>query len=149
MLDLVIRGGQVVSPHGVGSWDVAIKGEQIVAVAAPGTLTDDVGRVIDAEGKIVVPGGIDPHTHCKWNVPTPSGPPGFSADPAQVSRAALFGGTTTLIAFADWRQGESLQQTLERREADWNRQCYTDYAYQVMLLGALATADVVRLAATR
>jgi dihydropyrimidinase len=138
MLDLVIRGGQVVTPQGVGSWDVAIKGEQIVAVAAPGTLTDDVGRVIDAEGKIVVPGGIDPHTHCKWNVPTPSGPPGFSADPAQVSRAALFGGTTTLIDFADWRQGESLQETIERREADWEGQCYTDYAYHIMLLGAVA-----------
>ena len=35
MLDLVIRGGQVVTPWGVGNWDVAVQGEKIVAVAAP------------------------------------------------------------------------------------------------------------------
>ena len=59
MLDYVIRGGQVVTPWGVGDWDVAIQGEKIVAVAAPGTLSGDIGRVIDATGKIVIPGGIE------------------------------------------------------------------------------------------
>ena len=63
MLDLIIRGGQVVTTWGVGDWDVAVQGEKIVAVAAPNTLTDDVTRVIDATGKIVVPGGIEPHAH--------------------------------------------------------------------------------------
>ena len=38
MIDLVIRGGSVVTPDGVGVWDVAIEGERIAAVAAPGTL---------------------------------------------------------------------------------------------------------------
>ena len=46
MLDLVIKGGQVVTPMGVGEWDVAIEGEKIVAVAAPGALPDEAGRVI-------------------------------------------------------------------------------------------------------
>ena len=41
MLDLVIRGGQVITPQGVGTWDVGIEGERIVAVAAPGTLSGD------------------------------------------------------------------------------------------------------------
>jgi D-hydantoinase len=136
MLDLVIRSDRVVTPHGVGAWDVAIQGEQIVAVTAPGTLTDDVARTIDATGKIVVPGGIDPHTHCKWPVPFPGGEATLSAGPEQVSQAALFGGTTTLIDFAAWEQGESLQQTIERRDEDWRGQCYTDYAFHVMLLGA-------------
>ena len=45
MLDLVIRGGQVVTPHGVGAWDVGVEGERIVAVAAPGTLPAEAGRV--------------------------------------------------------------------------------------------------------
>ncbi len=136
MLDLVIKSDRVVTPHGVGTWDVAIQGDQIVAVAAPGTLTGDVARTIDATGKIVVPGGIDPHTHCKWPVPFPGGEFSLSAPPEQVSRAALFGGTTTLIDFAAWEQGESLQQTIERRDEDWRGQCYTDYAFHVMLLGA-------------
>src|SRR5262249_2386858 len=61
MLDLIIRGGKVVTPGGVGAWDVAVQGEQIAAIAEPGTLTRDVGRVIDAAGKIVVPGRIEPH----------------------------------------------------------------------------------------
>ena len=136
MLDLVIKSDRVVTPHGVGTWDVAIQGDQIVAVAAPGTLTGDVARTIDATGKIVVPGGIDPHIHAKWHVPFPGGEATLSAPPEQVSRAALFGGTTTLIDFAAWEPGESLQQTIERRDADWRGQCYTDYAFHVMLLGA-------------
>ena len=136
MLDLVIRGDRVVTPHGVGAWDVAIQGERIVAVAAPGTLTDDVGRTIDATGKIVVPGGIDPHTHCKWPVPFPGRQTTLSAPPEQVSRAALFGGTTTLIDFAAWEPGETLRQTIERRDGDWRGRCYTDYAFHVMLIGA-------------
>jgi dihydropyrimidinase len=48
MLDLVIRGGQVVTPAGVGAWDVGIEGERIVALALPGTLSAESARVIDA-----------------------------------------------------------------------------------------------------
>ncbi|MGH7311040.1 MAG: hypothetical protein ACREK6_20365, partial [Candidatus Rokuibacteriota bacterium] len=62
MLDLVIRGGQVVTPQGAGAWDVGVQDDRIAAVAAPGTL-GEAGRVIDATGKIVVPGGVEPHTH--------------------------------------------------------------------------------------
>ena len=58
MLDLIIRGGQVVTPWGVGNWDVAVQGEKIVAVALEGTLPGEVGRVLDATGKVVAPGGI-------------------------------------------------------------------------------------------
>lgn len=43
MLDLVIRGGQVVTPQGVGAWDVGLEGERIVAVAVPGTLPREAG----------------------------------------------------------------------------------------------------------
>ena len=63
MLDLVIRGGRVVTPQGVGSWDVGIQGERIAALAEPGTLPKDAARVVDATGLIVVPGGVEPHTH--------------------------------------------------------------------------------------
>src|SRR5918992_756858 len=136
MLDLVVRSDRVVTSHGVGAYDVAVQGDKIVAVAAPGTLTGDVARTVDATGKIVVPGGIDPHTHCHWPVPFPGGATTLSAGPEQVSRAALFGGTTTLIDFAAWETGESLQQTIKRRDQDWKGQCYTDYAFHVMLIGA-------------
>ena len=70
MLDLIIKGGTVVTPGGVGRKDVGIQGEQIVAVAAPGVLDEiGAGEVIDATNMIVLPGGIEPHAHI--NVPVP------------------------------------------------------------------------------
>ncbi len=133
MIDILIRGDRVVTPNGVGAWDVAVAGEKICAVAAPGTIREaDAARVIDARGMIVIPGGIDPHIHCKF------GQPGghVSAPPDQVSRAALHGGTTTLLDFALWARDETLQQTIEKRDADcWKGQCYCDYGFHVLLTG--------------
>ena len=99
MLDLIIKGGQVVTPWGVGDWEVAVQGEKIVGVAAPGTFTEEVGRVVDASGKIVVPGGIEPHAHIAAPF-VAHGQNQSTAPPDQVSRAALFGGTTTQIGRA-------------------------------------------------
>ena len=62
MLDLVIKGGQVVTPQGAGFWDIGVQGEQIVAVALPGTLGES-GRTIDVEGRpveVVTTGRHDP-----------------------------------------------------------------------------------------
>jgi dihydropyrimidinase len=135
MFDLVIRGDQVVTPHGVGAFDIGIQGETIAAVARHGTLMGaNAGRVIDATGRIVIPGGIDPHIHCKWQSP---GNQYFSAPPIHVSRAALFGGTTMFVDFAIWRNGETLQESIEKRESDWRGQCHCDYAYHVLLNGQI------------
>ena len=55
MFDTVIKNGQVVTPQGVGSWDIGIVGEQIAAVGLPDSLPTESSRVIDAAGKTVVP----------------------------------------------------------------------------------------------
>src|SRR5205814_5777663 len=68
MLDMLIQGGRVVTPAGAGDWDVGVVGEKIVCVAFPGVLPAEVSRVIDARGKIVVPGGIETHAHAVANV---------------------------------------------------------------------------------
>ncbi len=136
MLDLIIRGGQVVTPEGVGAWDVGVDGERIVAVAAAGTLPADSARVIDATGKLVIPGGIDPHVHTGWPIPALGGGVMLSAGPGQVSAAALCGGTTTLADFAVWEAGMSLAQAIARKQEVW-REGYTDYALHVMLQGAV------------
>src|SRR2546425_13230628 len=101
MLDLVIKGGQVVMPHGVATLDIGVQGEKIVALGAPGTLTEDAGRVVDAGGKIVVPGGIEPHAHISIPVPEQwSGRPDVMTQPPEAaSRAAAFGGVTTIVDF--------------------------------------------------
>ena len=75
MFDLILRYGTVVTPHGTSQQDVAISGETISAITSPGTIDDtQAKRVIDVNGKIVMPGGIDPHVHCKWIMPMPDGP---------------------------------------------------------------------------
>ncbi len=62
MLDLLVTNGRVVTPHGAGAWEIAVEGERIVAVTPPGTFRE-AARTIDAAGMIVVPGGVEPHTH--------------------------------------------------------------------------------------
>jgi N-acyl-D-aspartate/D-glutamate deacylase len=65
MLDYLIQGGTVID--GTGSpgrrADVAIRDGRIVAVAEPGHITEEATRVVDATGKVVCPGFVDPHTH--------------------------------------------------------------------------------------
>ena len=63
MPDILITGGQVVTPSGVGALDIAITGQSISSLAEPGSIPAKDARVIDASGKIVVPGGIEPHAH--------------------------------------------------------------------------------------
>ncbi|HKV55556.1 MAG TPA: hypothetical protein VJN94_13055 [Candidatus Binataceae bacterium] len=62
MLDLIIRNGQVVTPQGVARWTVGVQGEQIAYVGIDDPALQ-AGRTIDAAGKLIVPGGIEPHAH--------------------------------------------------------------------------------------
>ncbi len=138
MLDLVIRSDRVVTPTGVSACDVAIQDGKIAAVASPGTFeSGSTRRLIDATGKIVMPGAIDPHVHCKWYSPLPDGTVLKTDPPSVVSRAALYGGTTTMIDFARWTHGKTIQQAIADRHEDWTGQCYCDYSFHLMIEGAL------------
>jgi dihydropyrimidinase len=136
--DLLIRGDRVVTPTGVGAYDVAVKGETIAAVAVAGTVDPSQAlRTIDARGQIVIPGGVDPHVHCAWFAPQPDGTV-LKTEPVSVSsRAALFGGTTTLIDFARWMPGTTIRESIDQRLTDWTDQCYCDYSFHLMLGGSL------------
>src|SRR5580704_4620441 len=134
MLDIIIQGGEVVTPQGVIQCDVAIAGETIAAIAAPGALpAQSAGRVIDASGRIVMPGGIDPHVHLHHAWTKPDGTALITAGPDQVGRAALFGGTTTFIDFAYWRDGVSAFEAVEARDRDFVGKSPCDWAYHIML----------------
>ncbi len=65
MLDYLIRGGTVIDGTGTAGRpaDVAIRDGRIVALAAPGSVTEEASQVVDASGKVVCPGFVDPHTH--------------------------------------------------------------------------------------
>src|SRR6058998_1309208 len=152
MLDLVIKGGQVVMPHGVAALDVGVHGEKIVALGAPGTLTEDAGRVVDAGGKIVVPGGIEPHAHISIPVPEQwSGRPDVMTQPPEAaSRAAAFGGVTTIVDFAGdltltpdpHARRVSIAEAVERRRAVFRGHAYTDFAFHYILAGEVAPQTV-------
>ncbi len=123
MTDLIITGGQVVTPNGVGEWDVVIEGEKIVAVCLPGTINPENAKVIDAQGKIVVPGGIEPHAH----IGGPRQPERSGANP--VSLAAIWGGTTTVLDFANQVPGHDLYHAIDEARDRWHGNAYTDYSY--------------------
>jgi len=102
MIDLVVRGGIVVTASGSRQADVAIEGGRITAIEAdlrgPAAAAD---RVIEADGLLVLPGAIDVHTHMR--VATDAEPDRFFQD----SVAAAFGGTTTFLAFNNPGTGSS------------------------------------------
>jgi dihydropyrimidinase len=134
MFDLIIRGGDVVTPQGVVNGDVAISGEAIAAIAAAGALSaESADRVIQAKGHIVMPGGIDPHVHLHHVWIKPDGTPLVTAGPEQVGRAALHGGTTTFIDFAYWRDGATAREAVETRDKDFVGKSPCDFAYHIML----------------
>jgi dihydropyrimidinase len=148
MLDLLIRGGIVVTPEDVGERDVGVQDGAIVAVTWPGTLPADAGRVIDARGKIVLPGGIEPHAHIAIPVPKAwAGRPEVMTQPPEAaSRAAAFGGVTTIIDFAGnlnpapdaASSQESILQVVEGRRQVFRGHAYTDFAFHYILAGQVA-----------
>jgi dihydropyrimidinase len=131
MLDMIIKGARVVTPSGVGEWDIGISGEKIAAVGLPGLLPEENSTIIDAAGKIVVPGGIEPHAHAAANVQPGarqlvSGTP--NAGPADHSLGAIWGGTTTVIDFAPVPNEGDLLKGIHDFLAPWQGNAYTDYS---------------------
>jgi dihydropyrimidinase len=135
MFDLVVSGGTHVLPGGVESVDLGVVGPKIVAVGAAGSLAAlGAGRVVDADGQIVIPGGIDPHVHCSMAMQMANQPKlSVSGPPESVSKAALFGGTTTLIDFVPVAEEQTIREAIELREKDWKNACYCDYGLHLML----------------
>ena len=137
MLDLVIRGGRVVTPQGVGSWDVGVQDGRIAVLGAPGTLPTEAARVIDATGLIVTPGGVEPHTHLAHAIMSHPESPSITLGPEEDTRGMACGGTTTHIDFCYVRPGGEIMPVLEQRAARWKGQSHVDYAFHITLAGAL------------
>jgi len=123
-LDLLIRGGDVVTEAGVQGADVGVAGGRIAAVAAPGVLPE-AGETIDAAGLHVLPGLVDAHVH----VALPLGEFTTRDSFAEASAAAAFGGTTTIVDFAIPLSHETPAAALERRMEEASGQCHVDYTF--------------------
>src|SRR5256885_472129 len=123
--DIIIRGGTVVTATDTCVADVGINGDKVTAMAAQ-LPTENATRIVDATGMLVIPGGIDVHTHLDM----PFGGT-TSADDFQTGTiAAAFGGTTTLIDFAIQYKGQTLRQAFDAWMKKAHDKAVTDYAFR-------------------
>ncbi|MGX1779293.1 dihydropyrimidinase [Nocardia brasiliensis] len=130
-----IHGGTVVSATGSQLLDVLVDGETIAAVLQPGTTTlgADLAAtadvVLDATGKYVIPGGVDGHTHMQM----PFGGTEASDTFETGTRAAAWGGTTTIVDFVVQTPGERLQDTLGAWHQKASGKCAVDYGFHQII----------------
>ncbi len=134
MARTLIANGTVVSPTGRQLIDVLIDGEIIVALYAPGQVEAQgvtTDTLIDATGKYVIPGGVDVHTHMEL----PFGGTNASDTFETGSRAAAWGGVTTIIDFAVQRYGENVIESLGVWHDKAAGECAIDYAFHQIIGG--------------
>jgi dihydropyrimidinase len=126
--DSMITGGTVVTATDTYAADVAIADGKIVAIGKD-LPRENTRRVLDAAGKYVMPGGIDVHTHLDM----PFGGTTSADDFETGTRAALFGGTTTLIDFAIQYKGQSLRQAFDTWMEKASNKAVSDYAFHCII----------------
>ena len=128
---IVIKNGTVITATETMEADVLIEGDKVVALAAAGSHAWEEGadRVLDASGKWVVPGGIDVHTHMQL----PFGGTVASDDFESGTRAAAWGGTTSIIDFGVQVKGEKLMDGLEAWMAKAEGHCAVDYGFHMIV----------------
>ena len=123
----LFRGGTVVTGHGTRRADVLLDGETVAAVGRD--LPAEGARVVDCAGKLLLPGFIDAHTHFDLDVCNTT----TADDFASGSRAALRGGTTTVVDFACPNKGETLHQGLRLWHEKADGKCACDYGFHMTI----------------
>src|SRR5438045_2269716 len=126
--DTLITNGTVVTASDTYKAEIAISGGKVVAIGTE-LPRQNAGRVIDSASKLVMPGGIDVHTHLDM----PFGGTTSSDDFETGTRAAAFGGTTTLIDFAIQYKGQSLRQAFDTWMQKASGKATTDYAFHCII----------------
>lgn len=126
-MDILLKGGMVVSPEESKIMDVLIKGEIIARIGE--NLSAEGAKVIDVSGKLLFPGFIDTHTHFDLDAGT-----FFTADDfLSGSNAAIVGGTTTVLDHTTQNRGETLKEALAiwHKKADGKASC--DYGFHMSI----------------
>jgi dihydropyrimidinase len=126
--DTIIKNGSVVTATDTYTADVAITNGKINAIGAD-LPTQNASKILDASGKLVMPGGIDVHTHLDM----PFGGTTSADDFETGTRAAAFGGTTTLIDFAIQYKGQPLRQAFDTWMNKAASKATCDYAFHCIV----------------
>src|SRR5262244_4132609 len=125
----LIRNGRIVTAVDDYFADVLVEGSTITLIGKNlASLVGDVDKTIDATDKLVIPGGIDPHTHMEL----PFGGTSASDDFRTGTIAAAHGGTTTIIDFAVQYHGESLIQAVDNWHRKAEGKTAIDYAFHLI-----------------
>ena len=125
-MSLLIKNGIVVTAEGESKADILVDGESIVAVGE--NLQADGAEAVDAEGKYVLPGGVDQHVHFSFTYK------GSKTRGFETSNAAAVGGTTTLIEFVNQEKGKGLVETIEDyRKTDADGIAMVDYTFHSVM----------------
>jgi dihydropyrimidinase len=125
----LFANGTIVTADGSYQADVLVDGETIVQIGANLAASVTADEVIDATGKYVMPGAIDVHTHMKL----PFGGTFAKDDFETGTRAAAFGGTTTIVDFAVQSKGETLHQGLDKWFALAEGMACLDYGFHMIM----------------
>lgn len=125
MFETVISGGTVVSEGHTSRADVGVRDGKIAAIASPGGLEDDAETVVDATDRLVFPGFVDSHVHVNLRL----GEYTTTDDVRDLTRAAAFGGNTTVIPFAIPDADETPLDALDRRRDEARNEAYVDYSF--------------------
>ena len=127
-MDLLIKNGTIVNSNGRYQGDVAVKDGKITAVGQG--LSPQAGtEVVDAAGLLVLPGGMDVHTHLEM----PFGGTVSADDYMTGTRAAACGGVTTVVDFVIQGKGESLLDAIKRRDVLADPKACVDYGFHVAI----------------
>lgn len=127
IFDTIIRGGTIATAADTFACDLGIRDGRIVAL---GHDLGEAAEVIDATGRLVLPGGIDSHVHFAQA----SGPGIVMADGFESgTRSAAMGGNTTVLPFCVQQQGESLREALKAYHARAEGQCHIDVSFHLVI----------------
>jgi dihydropyrimidinase len=124
---VLIKNGTVVTATDLYTGDVLVEGEKIAAIGT--SLDIQADKVIDAAGKYVLPGGIDVHTHLDM----PFGGTTSADDFESGTRAAAFGGTTTIVDFAIQYRGQRLHDAWETWMKKAEGKAAIDYGFHMIV----------------
>jgi dihydropyrimidinase len=153
MLDLIVKEGIVVTPDRTGELEIGIQDGRIAYVSEPGIIQAEARQTMNATGKLVIPGGVEAHAHIAepmykgWT----HGEDVWLQSPEAATRAAIFGGTTTVVSFAfmdvHTKKVEfDANVAVQDRINVFRHHAYADFAFHPVLTGSPSVETMASIA---